>query len=1227
MKRLLRIIFIYIPILILVLLIGAFFLVTSNLGLTKVVIPITSKIIGMPIVVSSAKLNLIHPYIEVNNLEVGDKSSPFIKGDKIACSFSLSDILFNNTVKVNSILLKGVSVEMVQSKEDKWNAPFMNEPAVKTKEEPVERKSSSPIKLDISNVNLENLNFNMKDSKGFVLAITNFNLSSPSIKNEMDSKIKLGGNIHLLSGENVKIYSSELSSDINVNLNKEFIPQFLELNVLISKFNGNIKGMDLTDKNINLTSSIRSDNENTITISSIALNAFSGGKTTTNLKISGKADLKPIKVNLKANIDPIGCDTINLITNILYGIDLGPKVSLTLNGVLNYENGTLATDGNLALLDAAISVPGNSQLNKSLVSEKIKYDLFADFNKKTAKVKELQVSTYFNDNELAKIFIQKPLALDWGADKIATQGDMPEIFLTTTKLDLVLLNPFLDKSMKLKGELSAALKLQIGIAEGNFLTSGKIDIANASFTKDNLQFSNLNIAQNMDVSLEKMRNVNIRKFNLEIAQNDVLLSNFTLSGNYDLHDAIGNLALTIPKVNPEAINLIAPNFVALRQVPLIRNIISTFDAALDAKTGFELTNDNKLNIKSFIASLKTKDSGTISLSLNSPLIINMDGKGETILTDINLNESIKDFELSKLNLFIPADSGAKIHSGLFNLLSTVSINRTNYDISADVQTDVKNISCSVGKQEYNKIDLALRSYLELKNSSTLNLSKLDAEMVYDGKSALTLNGGCFLSLENPANVSVNTELNANEKLLKALHLNGSDYQRVGAFNLDGKLNFKNSPANMILDANLNLPNLAIYNILNPKLSKTINGKIEMAMTKTDKQIILKTAKISLQDQKTSIVDIQSSGSIVFDSNYQSAVDVNSDKLDLYKLMEIYNVVFSEPEKLSDKKTAKAKTNASEDKEPAPLDLKDINLVSKINFNDIEYGPLIKAKISAILNIKDNQITLKPARLSINDSQTDFYFYMNPSLSDGYTYEFKEDLSNLDINPFLKTFIEGDYQNTKGNIKSLSSELKGKGFTEANLEKYLNSSMILSCDDISLPVDITKNRILALIVLPIKLISNIVQYLPNAQVPDSLNQASSITNRMLNQKQNLNFKTGLVKLNVSKGVVNVSKFDFRGGESDMIKYIVANGTIGFDSSLSVTTNTNLSGVDIPLTVNGTIDNPSPDIPLFITSFLTKNAVNILNNANVNDLISNPGKGLQDALNNGAQNLLNNLLNGR
>ena len=923
----------------------------------------------------------------------------------------------------------------------------------------------------------------------------------------------------------------------------------------------------------------------------------------------------------------MGPDIINLITNVFYGIDLGHNVALTLNGDLAYEDDSLSAQGQLALLNAVIATQNKAMLGNSSVSEKINYDFSADFTKKTANVKALELITYLNDSELAKVFIKKPLFMDWSTDEIATPGSIPEVFLATEKLDLSLLDSFMEKDMKLRGELSTDMKLQLDLAHSNFDAIGKVNIANASFTKDNLKFIGLDINQDIDVSMENMRRINVKKFNLKADRKGLPLFKLLLEGDYDLSDGKGKLSLNIPSVESEMIDIFSPDFISSEQSPSIRNMISSFKPSLECKTNFELTQNSSLNINFLAASLKSSG-GTLALSLNSPLMINLEGNKEVLTTDIKLNSSVKDFDLAKLNLFIPPDAGTKFDGGLFNLLASISLNKTNYDINADLQADAQNIDCVVDKLKYDKIDLDLRSSVALSDFSDLTLSKVAAKVVYDGVNALNLNGDCFLSFKNTSDLTVNTALNVNEAMLKALKMTGSDDQRIGAFRLDGTLNLKNSPVNMIVDANLDIPTLVIYNLTDPNISKDIESKIDFSMLKTEKQLTLKSASVKILDNKEPLVDIQSSGNVAFDRNYQSEIDVSSNKLDLKKVIEIYSALFGEPNKSVTTTEPETDDNAAtlppDDKEPAPLDLKNINLVSKINFNDIEYGPLIKSKINAVLSIKDNQIVLKPAKLTINDSQIDLYFYMNPSYSDGYTYEFKENLTNLNINPFLKTFIDGDYSNTKGTISELSTELKGKGFTEANLMRYLNANLILICNNISLPVEITQNRILALIVLPLKLISNIIQYLPNAQIPSNLTQASSITSRILNQKKNLNFQKGVVKLNASNGMVNVNKFDFRGGVDDMIKYILANGTIGYDSSLSLHTNTSLSGIDVPLTINGTIDNPSPDIPLFITGFLTKNAVNLLNNTNVNEILANPGQGISNVLQSGAQNILNNFM---
>ncbi|HBM15310.1 MAG TPA: hypothetical protein DD381_03045 [Lentisphaeria bacterium] len=1217
MKKILKYTFIYIPIAVIILLIALFFLITNNYGLTKIVLPITGTALGMPIEASSAKLHLLHPYIEINDLIIGDKNKPFVKCEKLACSLGLSDLLFHNTVKINSILIKNTSITMEENKDGKWNASFMNYPT-----EPESESSSPLIQLDISDAAFENINFNYKDSNGLVLSVSNFNLSSPLLKNENDSSLKFNGKLLLISGKNVDIDSADISSDIKVNLNKDFIPQFLDLALLVTNLNGNIKGNDLSDKNLKLSASINHASDD-INISSISLQSITGNKTTTNIMISGDAVLDPLKVNLNAKLDPIGCDTINLVTNILYGMDFGSKVSLVLNGHLSYSENVLATQGELYFSDAEIEIPNDSSQDKCLVSEQLLFDFTTNFNKKRAFVKSFKLMTSINGNDFAKVFVKKPLSFDWSGDQIKTRGDMPEIFLSTDKLDLALLKPFFDKKVTLKGKLTTDIRTQVDIANGNFATEGKVAIDNLTYKKDQIKFENIDINQKIDATLKNLSQIDISNLTLSLSQNSSKIATLSLNGNYNLNERNGHLALNISEINKNIMVLLSPNFINSSDAPMIKDIISSLGIAADSETSFVLTKDDNLDIKSLSVHLETNNSGSLSLALNSPLKINMNGKGKPLNSDIGINSSIKNFDLSRLNLFLPSLSDTKINKGQLSLDGNLSIANADFQIHSKIQANIEGLDLYANNQTYSDIDASFGSSIEL-NSTSLSISKIDCSVFYSRQNALKLKGEYTLSLTGSKDSSMNASLFTNETLLQALHLTGSEYQKVGEFELDGRLNFNSTHKNIIIDANLNLPQLVVYNTQNPTLSKEVNGKIDFSMSKDEKQISLKTANISLADKNIPFVNISSSGNIIFNSNTRSSLDVDSSKLDLKKLNEIYSSVFAGTSNQSGKKKI-SKINSENGKEPQPLDLKGINLISKIKFNDIEYGPLINAKADAVLTIKDNKITLSPATIFINNSQANIFFTMNPSYSDGYTYEFKETLKDLDINPFLKTFIEGNYSDTKGNIMLFETALEGKGFTDANLTKYFKGNMNLDCNNISLPYDITQNRILALLVLPIRLISNAMQYFPNTQMPDFLTQASNITNRIMAQKKNLDFKKGEVKLDASKGIVYVKNFDFRGGEGDLIRYITAVGRIGFDSSLMVKTNTNLSGVDIPLSIDGTIDNPQPNYSLLAALFITKNAETFLSNAGGDRILNYPAQNVTDSLTEGAKNIFNILDN--
>ena len=58
-----------------------------------------------------------------------------------------------------------------------------------------------------------------------------------------------------------------------------------------------------------------------------------------------------------------------------------------------------------------------------------------------------------------------------------------------------------------------------------------------------------------------------------------------------------------------------------------------------------------------------------------------------------------------------------------------------------------------------------------------------------------------------------------------------------------------------------------------------------------------------------------------------------------------------------------------------------------------------------------------------------------------------------------------------------------------------------------------------------------------------------------------------------------------------------GSIDYDGNLNLTSKANISSIILPLTINGTIQNPDPSFTLFIPKFIFWNILTILNPVNI------------------------------
>ena len=608
--------------------------------------------------------------------------------------------------------------------------------------------------------------------------------------------------------------------------------------------------------------------------------------------------------------------------------------------------------------------------------------------------------------------------------------------------------------------------------------------------------------------------------------------------------------------------------------------------AADIGAKFGTTLEKKLlNINVFNVLIQTERGEKLSAGLSKPAGIDFKNS-RALFGEIAVNASVESLDLKSLNGFL--DPGTKFQKGTLSLKADAMVEKDFNKISASGSVMAADISGNVNGNILNKTGINTNFNVVYNEAGAFTLTDTVVKVLYGNKDAanISVNG----TLSNDGATNFETQFKVNEYLLKALNKTGSDYEKVGEFLLDGSLKLKTVKDAFSVDGNINIPKLVIVNKQQALQPEQINGALDLSVYKNSQYLNINSARLNLYSNRSNICDLAGSGKILFSGGAQSTLDVSSEKIDLEKLVHVYGLLFPAAQESS--KTKNKTAAQTQAKEPAPIDLSGINLKGNINFKDIQYGPFIHTVINSNLTIKSNTVALQPLTIKMNQGELSANVYLNPSFADGYTYEIKSQLKNIDVNPLLKTFIEGDYGDAKGTISSLQFNAKGKGVTNPRLLNNLNGNMIAKCDNFSLPLDISKNKFLALFLMPIQMISNIGQKLPNTPLPSDLNQAMNLAVKIMDQHKNINFQTGDIALKMSGGVINVEKFYFVGGDDDMIKTMKFGGTIGPDNKLNLKTNTNFGKLDIPLNFYGTVENPKFDIPAFIAGFITKNTINIL-----------------------------------
>ena len=444
---------------------------------------------------------------------------------------------------------------------------------------------------------------------------------------------------------------------------------------------------------------------------------------------------------------------------------------------------------------------------------------------------------------------------------------------------------------------------------------------------------------------------------------------------------------------------------------------------LDNKLDLDFSEGNKFKVKEFdfvFANPERKSSLTFTLLKHFVFCLN-DQHNVVFEEDIALKSSARKFKAANVVDLVPVNFPFKFSKGKFE-----------YDLLLLIPKELDSLKLK-GRVALLFSDLRLYSrYLrDLSIISEVNAVIFDTKTVKlaDSRTELFVNGvQCLGAKTNGAlafNKTDDSKLvilvdNINKYFLDLLYDGMST--NVKDLNAEGEIYCKfTKDERYFVDGEIHMPEAVFGNVdgkPGEQKPTKVNGRLNFNIAGTEKELDIENIGISLRKQEKEIVHLDVSGNIPSQTGTNRAkLSVVSDHLELEELLPIYRML----NKSINENFAK-KGNEYE-----PIDFGELNLDGDVRFNRVSYGKLLDSSFHSRLRIKDNKITIREEKSQFSGTDIRYYGALETNHKDGYPFKFRTNFNDLDLKPFMETFVTGDYKGADGAVDSFSLSLQGKGF--------------------------------------------------------------------------------------------------------------------------------------------------------------------------------------------------------
>lgn len=407
----------------LVLLVVAYFVVTSSAFFKGVILPRASNAIGGRITVAEASIS---PFSQVHLRQLKIQTTgtePLVQAEEVRLRYSLISIL-RGTIKVDEVTLVSPVIQVIENADGSSNLDPLSEKEAKPASKP-SAPSGKPPQIDLKNFTLKNTTIrlvkNLKTGGREITELSGVNITLDQLKNGRPGKATLAAALKMMRSTN-DVLEAKCAGQIEFTLGADLIPQVLKAKVEqeVLRAEGSLR--ELAGQRTTFTADVTPTE-----FKEFSLRFNQGDKLLGEVKASGPLDLSKKEGHLKVEVASIDRQVLNLI-GAPQGIDFG---ATTLNSTSEIS---LTQGGSVIAANTRFNVVKFSLAQNGRTSPPLDLQVACDFTMKTtdktAVLQTLTLDGTQNQKPILHGSLTQPMTLAWGDAPGATGDSAFELTVT-----------------------------------------------------------------------------------------------------------------------------------------------------------------------------------------------------------------------------------------------------------------------------------------------------------------------------------------------------------------------------------------------------------------------------------------------------------------------------------------------------------------------------------------------------------------------------------------------------------------------------------------------------------------------------------------------------------------------------------------------------------------------------------------------------------------------------